>query len=239
MIFFVCLTRRNRLTYQPVTFWRIATLDVTFEREGRMKRLVILLVVGSFFLLHQSVSAQELVVNGGFETGTFAGWTQVLNTGFTGVDTSGPHSGTFNMDTGPVGSLGGIAQTLATTTGGHYTLSAWYNNLVQTTGGTSEFQIQWEGNTVFDILDPPVAGYVNVTLNLTATTNGSEVRFLFRQDPSFIHFDDASVVGAAVPEPATWALMGLSGSAIGTGLYWNRKRRLRRRTRRGQVPATT
>lgn len=205
-----------------------------------MKRLVVLLVVGSFFLLHQqTVSAQELIVNGGFEADTGSppsGWTYWGNTGFLSTvnNPAGAHSGNNYFNAGPVGSVGGIQQTIATTVGQTYTLSFWE----QSDGNLpNEFVVIWGGVTVADVISDPAHPYTNTVLSLTATTGSTNLQFGFRNDPGFLQFDDASLVANAVPEPATWALMGLSSSAIGAGLYWNRKRRSRRRTRTGQVPA--
>src|SRR5437762_14133373 len=54
--------------------------------------------------------AGNIVANCGFETGTFASWTQSGNTGFTAVGTIGVNSGNFAASFGPVGSLGFIDQ---------------------------------------------------------------------------------------------------------------------------------
>ena len=69
--------------------------------------------------------AGNIVTNCGFETGTFAGWTVVDASGFTAVTAGSAHSGAFGVSTGPVGVPGTLTQTLATTSGGTYTLSFW------------------------------------------------------------------------------------------------------------------
>ena len=180
-----------------------------------------------------SAVAQELVVNGGFETGDFTGWTQFGDGGFTGVtDVNGfgipPHGGTFLSYYGPTGAIGGITQTVATTAGQTYNLSYWLQNL----GGTpNEFQLSWEGNLVNDIVNAPGdTDWVNYTATLTATVSGSTLSFGFFDPPSYILMDDVSLMGASVPEPTTWALFGGSGLLVTGGYYW---RRLRARKVRG------
>ena len=60
-------------------------------------------------------ASANLVVNGGFETGNFSGWTQTGNTGFGGVECPGAgfvEEGSCDAFFGPVGSVGGISQTV-------------------------------------------------------------------------------------------------------------------------------
>jgi hypothetical protein len=61
----------------------------------------------------QTVSG-NLIVNCGFETGDFTGWTQSGNLGFTGVTTNPTYvfSGSWGAQLGPVGSDGFLTQTV-------------------------------------------------------------------------------------------------------------------------------
>src|SRR5438876_72154 len=85
------------------------------ELHAMFKKCLVVLVpvLAGVLALTTPVRAQNLLVNPGFETGNLAGWTDGGNTGWNNVTTNNPHSGTFNIDNGAVGSLSLLSQTIA------------------------------------------------------------------------------------------------------------------------------
>src|ERR1700690_238926 len=82
-------------------------------------------------------NGNNLIVNGGFETGDLTGWVSVGQTnlpfggqvytgiGSPGTTTRSPHSGTYYWFDGVVGGVDGVAQSISTVVGQDYVLSFW------------------------------------------------------------------------------------------------------------------
>ncbi len=150
-----------------------------------------------------------LIVNGGFETGDFTGWTRPAfsstglanNTGFTSVTSSSfyVHSGTFGASLGPVGSDGFLAQTLQTTPGQPYIVSF----ALRSDGGiANDFSASWAGETFFSQRNMPAAGWMPLSFTQVATGPTTTLELGFRDDPGFLGLDDVSVI----PDPPLYFL---------------------------------
>jgi hypothetical protein len=132
----------------------------------------------------------NLVANCGFETGDFTAWARSGDTSFTSIDRGAGHSGMFGLVAGPSG-LGFIAQNLATTPGGTYSICYWLLNLG---GPPNRFQVSWGGTVIRDEYDLlPWGGYMQFCQDAVAPSDTTEVKFGFQQLPSFFLFDDVSV----------------------------------------------
>src|ERR1700693_6210131 len=94
---------------------------------NRTAKMVLGAMVAAIGLPIGSAYAANIVVNGSFESGDFTGWTQTGNSGFSGVECpgvgfAGPNDGACDAFFGPVGSVGGITQTLGTLPGRFYNI---------------------------------------------------------------------------------------------------------------------
>jgi len=183
------------------------------------------ILAGAALLFATPAAAQELVTNGGFETGTFSGFTQFGNTGFTSVDGSSASSGSFGAFFGPVGSVGGIQQSIVTVAGQSFLISFDLSN----DGGTPNFfDVDFGSSQLFSATNSGSFGFTNFSTTAIATGASTNLSFAFQQNPAFFRLDNISVtaVRGAVPEPSTWAMMLIGFGAVGAGL---RRQKVRQR----------
>jgi hypothetical protein len=161
----------------------------------------------------QPAAADNLVVNGGFETNDLTGWVQLDNVLGTLTECPGQpvsFEGDCDLITGPIGTVGTIAQGLNTTVGQRYSI----NFALQSDGNTpNSFSASFGSVPLITLTDAPdTGGYITRSFVTFATDAQSTLSFSFRNDNGFFRFDAVSV--AAVPEPATLALMGIGLAAL-------------------------
>lgn len=174
-----------------------------------MKKIALALMLAASALSAQA--ATELVVNGDFETGTFAGWTKSGNNSLSDVISNTVTSNhSFVWRNGSTGSLAYISQNLATVAGGSYSLSF---DVYNTATSNTIFEVDFNGAKVYGFTNE-VHNWSHITLNgLSATGALTELKFGARNDPSFLRLDNVSVHALAVPEPETYAML-LGGLAL-------------------------
>ncbi len=145
---------------------------------------------------------QNIVLNGGFETGNFNSWMLSADSSSTQVGnrTGLVHSGKYGAELGQPATLGYLSQSLPTMAGQTYLLSLWLTNPNNSNGATpNEFQVQWEGATIYDGVNLPFTAWTNLQFTVTATMSGSLLQFGFQDDPYYLGLDDIMVKPVAVP----------------------------------------
>ena len=164
------------------------------------------LVCALVMLVALSARAQDnLVQNGGFETGSYSPqWTLAPGGPFDSVCQAGAsigagsclvHSGQYAMSFGLDGAQDSLSQTIPTVAGNTYTLSFWLANENPSDQNTTTFEVFWDGNSVYSLPSPqPSFPYTEVVLNLTASTNSTALTFVAQQDPDQWFLDDVAVV---------------------------------------------
>jgi len=151
----------------------------------------------------------NLVVNGGFETGDFTGWTLsgnvaptiygpqvfIVNSAQSGQDAAG---------LGSVGSDGTLSQSIQTTAGQHYTLDFYYTLdfwLANGADGQNDFTAKWNGQTLVALVNAAAQGYTEYTFGVVGTAGTSNLEFDFHQNPSYWSLDSVSVTAAGSQPP--------------------------------------
>jgi uncharacterized repeat protein (TIGR01451 family) len=152
-----------------------------------------------------AVLQASLILNSGFETGDFAGWTLSGDNTWTVVDdgnNSGiaPHAGSYEAALGTTSSMGYLSQTVATTPGTSYLLSCWLNH----SGGDPEdiFIVSWNGITLLDETNPPAPAWTNYQFVVTATGTSTVLQFGYEASVTdYLGLDDVSLVAIQPPIP--------------------------------------
>lgn len=161
------------------------------------------------------LASATLIVNGGFETGDFTGWTLTGDTSFTGVEcfNGNAHSGDCDAYFGPTGGMGYLSQTIATTPGAEYQTTFWLRN--DDTLANNNFVFLWDGVQILNMNDFPSIPWAKFTVTGLATGTSSVVTFGFFNPPSYWRLDDVEIIETTgIPEPASLALIGLGLTAL-------------------------
>lgn len=160
------------------------------------------------------VQANE-IVNGGFETGDFTGWTTVLagDGTYLQVNGAGNDSSTYSAWFGAMGLQDdSLYQTFATVPGDVYTVDFFLTHDWHGLPDPNHFAVYWDGTPIFSWTDVGSFDYTEFTSLQTATGSSTTLMFSGRENPTYYRLDDVSV--SSVPEPASLTLL-LSGLVPG------------------------
>jgi hypothetical protein len=218
-----------------------------------MNLKILLAVAAVAAMVASGATAGNLLINGGFETGDFTGWTEVDELGGSGswfVQAQGAGTplngfatptlaggGNYFADTDQYG--GGshaLSQSFIGTAGGHYTLSFEAYADDQSGQGplgtgvdynnspNQHVQVDLNGvNVYYGILTPAWASY-SFDVSADVVTGGNTLTFTEVDDLSFLNEGlDNVSLTASVPEPATWSVMLLGLGVVGATLRGARR----------------
>lgn len=144
--------------------------------------------------------ADDLIVNGGFETGDLTGWTAqaattrpALSITFPGFGNTG-HFSTLFYGFGPEPDQ--LLQTVPTQQGRAYVLQMWVNNTNSTNGGSA--RVWWEGSEIYNAtpLASPLNEWTRLTFVVVSTGASSELRIGGFGSSGGFMIDDVSLVKA-------------------------------------------
>jgi hypothetical protein len=201
-----------------------------------MKKLLLAALLATSLGAH---AGPNLVVDGSFEdqaqaAGTWGVYTSI--NGWTTVSGSGIEVRNNLVGTAFAGnnfveldsySNSGMAQTLATTAGTHYTLSFEYSARPGVSAASNPIEVLWNGSSVATVTaDGSLLSNNAWSLYSYSLTGTGHDVLTFRavgiNDSVGGSLDAVSVT--AVPEPATWALMGAGFTLIGLSIGRRRRR---------------
>ncbi len=173
----------------------------------------------------RTATATPILVNGGFDTDTFEGWTATPGgTSLFGVNLNSAYFGGENYGGGNEDT---ISQSFATTAGQSYFFEFWVAQYFVpgcdpfTTCRQNDFNAFWNGARIFSLISAPEFRYTQYTFLVSATGTTSTISFAAASVPGYYRLDNVSV--SAVPEPASLSLLSV-GLAAWCGVRLRRRR---------------
>ncbi len=165
-----------------------------------------------------AVAGDNLVNNGSFETGTFAGWSVPPNifppnsgAQIFGIAGGGGSEGTHYAALSST-NLRFISQVLSTSAGQNYQLTFWMRRPDNFPG---LFQVRFEGQVVLSTSSrlPDGVNWYPFAVPLHANISGSFIEFGQQAFPAYYYLDDVRVVPVPAPSAAAVLLMGGAAAA--------------------------
>jgi hypothetical protein len=176
----------------------------------------------------------NIVTNGGFEAGSFSGWT-VSDPGYAMV-VDFTFDGFYHANSGSYYAMLGspfvssISQDLTTAIGSDYTVSV---ELASDGELQNSFEIEAGGVDLLNLQNIPAQGYTLETGSFTADSTTTELSLVSMDNPSYLLLDDVSVtdpqpqaISRPVPLPGSFWLGLVAMGGLGVMTFLRRRRAL-------------
>ena len=161
-------------------------------------------VIAAALLYVANSASGNLITNGGFETGDFTGWTLSGQQSNVGVASFAAHSGNFGAFAGPnppatENDFIFLSQTVTTVPGQLYDISLFLTTAQPGPPNDDIFDVFWGSDGIDHAFTFPSTYSQLNFLNHVATSNSTNLVFVFRHHTSSFFLDDVSVT-ASLPE---------------------------------------
>jgi len=190
---------------------KIRSSRIDRDRESRIGgAFLAILLLALALIASNSARADELVQNGGFESGDFTGWNvsgDVNGAAISDIAHSGNWAATFQTDI-----FGSVTLSQTLPTAGSATAPA-VNDLVfwlKWVDFPPDYAlVRWNGTPIFYLGNRQSFPYQRVEIPDLQSFGPAELSFEFSSNQDSTWFlDDISVTGPGVPEPGTLMLLG-------------------------------
>ena len=169
--------------------------------------IALLFLMAVALMVPRAAKAANLVQNPGFETGNLTNWYITGDPANMHVGSDDPHSGTYAFDGSPTGAEGYVNQDFSGLGNNQYDLQFYIDQ--RNTNG-NYFEVQWDGKTIYQLLNSGQTGYQLVQLNGLQASGGTDTLtfgFIGSGQTSW-SLDDVDLEQAGTPEPGTLMLLG-------------------------------